>query len=560
MSYDILSEERKKLQEQGLAPMWWSTPGYQLFKEKYQWTETPRQQYEAIANTLAKHTPEPDYWSSRFFNLLWSGWLSPATPVLGNAGTERGLTVSCTENVVADSIDGFYGARWETALLTKYGFGTASYLGDIRPRGSPIKNGGKAEGILPVLKGFVQMSREVTQGSQRRGAWAGYIPIDHGDFWEILRYLEKEPANLNIGWNVTDAFLAKMNSGDTESISRWQHCMRVKMIHGKGYFTFVDKCNRKLPEHYKRNGMVFKSMQLCNEILLPSDKDHSYSCVLSSLNLARYDEWKDTNAVFEATVFLDCVASEFLEKARNLPGTEKVVRFTEKARALGLGVCGFHTYVQQQGWDFDGMATHLWNTYVFKKIHDESLQASKWMAECWGAPEWSDGTVRNCSRIAIAPTKSTALIMGGVSEGINPDPAMVFAQSTAGGEVYRVNPVLLNVMKAKGIYSKKLLKEINSAYGSIQGLDQFTDEEKATFKTAFEVDPRTILRLAKARARYIDQWQSLNLFFSADESAAYIAEIHQEAFMDEDILGLYYVYSKTGIKGSVDKSECQVCQ
>lgn len=885
MIYDALSEERKRLQDAGDAPSWWTTGGYQLFKERYQWADTPRKQYETIARTLAKHTGDTSKWEPLFFEMMWNGWLSPSTPVLSNTGTNRGLPVSCSGGVTEDSIEGFYTSRRESAILTKHGFGTSSYLGDIRPRGSEIKSGGKADGVLPVLKGFVQDSRDVRQGSARRGAWAGYLHIDHGDFWEITRFLEKEPDDVNIGWIITDGFIGRLKAGDAEAISRYQEALKVKMVTGKGYFWFVDKANRKLPKYYPIKN---KASNLCSEILLPSDQNHTFTCqpdfatlikrgvglvtmgeisvgdevwsesgwtrvtgkvhsgskpvfeyrtrrglfvgtedhrvvqdgekvevrfaesidaisfnavssddkscliaemnglflgdgtlrngkpvlcvgendedyyeyfgdhlskdgykyfretdlplfvdvglntydrdfdlkdcrgversflkglfsangsvmnqdgqvrvvltgtsakvmtkamhvlqflgftphlykskgrvtewsngeykskdrydlmllkthevvrfrdeigfiqkykcdvlsnmdekdskpktltnsvlettylgdfdvyhievdnpthtywtgglnvsncVLSSLNLAKYDEWKDTDTIFNATVFLDCVASEFIEKAKGVAGLENAVRFTEKARALGLGVCGWHTFLQQRMIAFESLEAHMWNNLIFKEIHDKSLSATEWMGVTWGPAPWYDeyrrkngGTGlprRNCSRIAIAPTKSTALIMGGVSEGINPDPAMVFTQATAGGEVFRVNPVLLELMKEKGAYNKKNVQEINEAFGSVQDVEWLTDDEKKVFRTAFEIDQSTVIRQASSRGKYIDQWQSLNLFFGGTEDPAYVSKVHQEAFLDEGIVGLYYVYSRSEAKGSIDKGECLACQ
>jgi ribonucleoside-diphosphate reductase alpha chain len=297
-----------------------------------------------------------------------------------------------------------------------------------------------------------------------------------------------------------------------------------------------------------------------SEILLPSDNDHSFICVLSSLNLAKYDEWKDTDTIFNATVFLDCVVSEFIDKAKHTPGLENAVRFAQKSRAIGLGVCGWHTFLQQRMIAFESLEAHMWNSLIFKEIHDKSLQASKWMGREWGCPEWGNGEVRNCSRIAVAPTKSTALIMGGVSEGINPDPAMVFTQATAGGEVSRVNPVLLDLMKKKGVYNKKNVQEVNEAFGSVQDVDWLTDDEKKVFRTAFEIDQSVVIRQAASRGKYIDQWQSLNLFFGGTEDPAYVSKVHQKAFLDEGIVGLYYVYSRSEAKGSIDRGECLACQ
>ena len=255
--YDKLSLERKELQERGFLPEWFSTAGYQLFKSRYQWAPTPREQYEAIAATAAQHTDDFDKWKEKFFNLLWKGWLSPSTPVLSNMGTSRGLPVSCAGSYVHDSIDGFYSARHEAAILTKHGFGTSGYLGDIRPRGARISTGGKASGVMPVLNGFRQDSREVSQGNARRGSFATYVDMSHDDFYEVADHLANDPDDLNIGWNITDevskAILtptAEADERQAELKRRFARSMKTKLVTGKGYYWFVDKANRKLPKYY----------------------------------------------------------------------------------------------------------------------------------------------------------------------------------------------------------------------------------------------------------------------------------------------------------------------
>ena len=558
--YNKLSEERKKLQEEGLAPEWYTTPGWQLFKEKYLYqANSPREQYERIAATLAVHTPDPHEWKEKFFELLWKGWLSPSTPVLANVGTTRGLPVSCAGSYLEDSIDAIYKGLHETAALTKAGFGTASYLGDIRCRGSEISVGGKSSGVLPVLETYRQAMQYVAQGTSRRGSWAGYLPIDHGDFPEVCDDLLHNPDGNNIGWCVSDEFLERLKSGDEDAIERYQMAMKTKMITGKGYFFFPDKANAKRPEWYVKRGLDIKAPQLCAEIMLHSSKDYTYTCVLSSMNLAHYDEWKGTDAVFQATVFLDCVCQEFIERGKNVPGLEKAIAFTKNSRALGLGVCGLHTLFQKRRYVFGDLQSMMLNREIFQFIDSQSKRASRWIAETWGTPKWMEGYgMANTHRIAVAPTKSTALIMGGVSEGINPDTAFVYTQRTAAGEVERINPELLELMKEKGVYSKKYIEEVRDAMGSVQGVDWLTDEEKAVFRTAFEIPQMSVLQLASQRSEYIDQWQSLNLFFAADEDESYINEVHKEAFKDPNILALYYVYSKAGVQAS--KDECLACQ
>lgn len=558
--YDKLSEERKKLQAEGNMPLHWSTGSWQLFKEKYLYqAKHPREQYQRIASTLAVHTPDPAVWKEKFFDIMWKGWLSPSTPILANTGTNRGLPVSCAGSYFPDSIDGIYSAKHETAILTKYGFGTAGYLGDVRPRGAPISVGGKSAGVLPIIKGMQEDMEYVAQGTARRGSWAGYLPISHGDFHEVCSYLEQHPDGCNIGWNWHDADTNRMNAEDEEQDRRYKRTLKAKMTVGKGYFGFPDKINRRRPEWYVKHGLDVKASQLCNEITLHSSKEYTYTCVLASMNALLFDEWKDTDAVFVATVFLDCVAQEFIERAKNIHGLEKAVAFTKKSRALGLGVCGLHSLYQSKMIPFEGFEAYLLNRQLMSHIKTEAEKATKWIAEQWGSPEWCKGYSRaNSHLLAIAPTKSTSLIMGGISEGINPDTAMVFTQRSAGGEVDRVNPFLLKLMKDRGVYNKTTVERIRENMGSVLFEDWLSDEEKLVFRTAFEMDQMAILRQAEARADYLDQWQSLNLFFAAEEDEGYIARVHQYAIESEKILGLYYVYSKAGIQAS--KDECMSCQ
>lgn len=562
--YKELSEERKKLQEQGLVPEWYTTAGWQMFKDKYLY-ETDQAvygQFQRIAKTAAKHLKGTRFEleaEEKFFDLLWNGWLSPSTPVLANMGTNRGMPVSCSGTVASDSVDGFYSNLHEVAMLTKYGFGTATDLSKIRPRGSKISVGGKASGVMPVIKEHISAMRNIAQGTARRGAWAAYLDIEHGDFNEVADYILAEPDDCNIGWTIRQSFIDRLNSGDQEALERFQKAMKVKMITGKGYFFFVDKANAKRPAMYRDLGLVINNSQLCSEIMLFNDEEHTYTCVLSSMNASKFDAWKDSDAVYWATIFLDCVASEFIEKAKNVRGLEKAARFTEKGRALGLGLCGLHTAFMQNNLAFESLEAHMLSQEIQKHIDQASLLASKDMANELGEPEWCKGYgLRNTHRIAIAPTKSTALLMGGISEGINPDPAMSYTQMTAAGEVDRLNPVLLELMKSKGVYSKKHVQEITDKQGSVQHVNWLTPEEKEVFKTAFEINQKAVLRMASARSRFIDQWQSLNLFFAADEDPAWIAEVHKEAFEDPNILALYYIYTQAGVQAS--KGECEACQ
>jgi ribonucleoside-diphosphate reductase alpha chain len=559
--YEELGEERKKLQEEGKLPNWVTTAAWQMLKENYLSKDYPDLQsvYTRVAKHAAKYTNNPSVWETKFFNLFWNGYLAASTPVLSNMGTGIGCPVSCSGGFIKDSVYDFYGAQQEAAVLSKNGFGTSGYLGAIRSRGSKISGmKGSASGVLPVFKDFVQMSRDISQGSQRRGAWAGYIEIDHGDFHELVNYINKNPDDANIGWNISDAFIARLDAGDKEAIERYQKALKLKMITGKGYFNFIDKINKQNPKMYKDKSLIVKASNLCTEITLMSDEDHTFSCVLSSMNASLYDEWKDTDAVFDATVFLDCVNSDLIEIGKQTPGMEKIVRFAEKSRALGLGMLGFHTYLQDHMIAFESMDAYFKNLEIFKHLHDESLRASQWMAIEFGEPFWCNGyDVRNTHRIAIAPNLSSALICGSVSQGIEPIYKNAYVQNTAAGKVDRVNPSLLKIMKEKDVFTEETVKDIIANNGSVQNVDWLNEDEKAVFKTAFEIDQKQIVRLASARQRYIDQAQSINFFFSADEDEEYISEVHKMAFTDPYIKSLYYIRSENGV--NVSKNECIAC-
>lgn len=560
ITYDALSKERKRMQESGLMPSHWSTASWQLFKEKYLYqAANPREQYQRIARTLSTHTPDPSAWAERFFDIMWKGWLSPSTPILSNTGTNRGLPVSCAGVYFPDSIDGIYKAKREVALLTKHGFGTAGYMGDIRQRGAPISIGGKSMGVLPVIDGLEQDMTYVAQGTTRRGAFAAYLPVDHGDFHEVVDYLAAHDDGVNIGWNWYDHNTQAIYDGCEETDLRWCKIQKTRMQTGKGYKYFPDKVNRARPQMYKDLGLAVRAAQLCNEISLFNDEEHTYTCVLASMNDLFYDEWKGTDAVFVATVFLDCVAQEFIERAKNIPGLEKAVRFTKKSRALGLGQCGLHSLYMSKFIEFESLEATFLNVEITRHIESESLRASQWLASVYGEPEWCKGYgVANTHRTSLAPTKSTALIMGGVSEGINPEDGLVKTQRTSAGEVDRINPQFLAYLKENGLYTKARIREVREAMGSCQRVEWLTDEAKRVFKTGFEINPYAQIRQASQRGPFLCQWQSFNLFLSSDETEEYISDIMWTIVEDENMHGVYYTYGMAGVQGS--NGECVACQ
>ena len=560
--FEELSEERKKLQSEGKLPQWFTTMGWQAFKEKYlHEADTYEEQITRIVNTVGEYLPEKhqSYFKGRWKEMFMTGHAYLATPVLANTGTKRGLSVSCSGSYIPDSIYGFGESRLEASVLSQEGFGTSAYLGDIRERGTPISRGGKANGLLPVFEDMVSMAEKVSQAGTRRGAWAGYVPLSHNDFWEIADFVKNNPEGANVGWNVSDKDIAKLESGDTDMTERFQRAMYLKCLHGKGYFHFPDKIHRAQPQMYHDKGLKNLSAGLCAEITLHQDEDHTYTCILSGMICSTYDDWKDTDAVYCMTVFLDCLVSEFLEQAKGIKGLEKAVRGTEKGRPVGLGLSGLHSYFQQKGMPFGSMEAHAKNTEIFRHLDKESKRASEWMAKEFGEPEWCKGYgVRNTHRLCCAPNVSSSLIFGSESQGITPFYGNVFTENSASGGMFRVNPEFVELLKGHGQYNDEVIKSVLDNNGSCQHLDFLSDKEKAVFLTAFEIDQRDILRLAFTRQKYIDQAQSLNLFFDSDEDEAYIAEVHKEAFLHEGIKTLYYLRSKAGVSAS--KGTCSACE
>lgn len=559
--FEELSEERKQLQSDGKLPEFFTTLGWQMFKDKYLYeAATYEEQIDRIVSTLAVHCKtEGEYFQKRWKEMLMNGDAYLATPVLANTGTDRGFLVSCSGGYIPDSIHGFYDTLTEAAMLSKKGFGTSGYLGDISERGTPLPEGGKASGVLPVFKKFVQMSQDVSQGATRRGAWAGYLEADHGDFWEVADYVKNNPDSTNIGWIITEAFMQKLQDGDEYADSVFQRMLYVKALTGKGYFLFLDKVNEANPQMYKDLGLKVKASNLCIEIVLFSDEDHTFTCVISGLRASTYGHWKNTDAVYCMTVMLDCMVSEFLKLAEGVRGLERAVEGTRKGRPIGVGVSGLHSLFQKRMLPFGSFEAHMLNNELFQHLRDESLKASQWMAKEWGEPEWCEGHgVRNTHRSALAPNVSSALLFGSDSQGCNPWYGNVYNEGSASGGMFRVNPDFIELLKEKGRYNEEVLNAVLDDKGSCQKLDFLSTVEKDVFKTAFEINQMDILRLASQRQRFVCQSQSLNLFFDADEDEGYIAEVHKEAFLDPNIKSLYYMRSKAGVAAS--RGVCTACE
>lgn len=573
--YERLSHMRKQLQADGLAPEWMSTASYQLLtgQDYLDTAETPRDMYLRIAKRAAELTKFDiptyfgyDTWFEAFFDIMWKGWLSPSTPILTNMGNSRGHPIACSGTYLGDSIVSFYEARKEIAQLTQRGYGTSWCLDPVRPRGSKISKGGEANGIMQPASGVVQDMKDISQGT-RRGNVGQYLNPLHTDFDELCDQIIADDDGWNIGWNLTDEYNDLYRTDKDRADLIWKKMLKAKMVKGKGYFYFLDKVNRARPKMYVDRGFYVRHSNLCAEIALMSDKDHSFTCVLSSMNVAKYDEWKNTYAVQLATIFLDAVISDMLIKAKDEPGFERIIAFTEKSRAIGLGQLGQSTYFQMQSWPFGNFQSIQFNQMLMKHLDTESLIASKLLAKEVGEPEWMIGYKERFShRLALPPTKSTAIIQGGISEGIGPVYANVYGQDTAGGTVFRINPVLLPIMKDRGQYTKAVMERIAKAQGSVQGESWLTDHEKEVFRTAYEINQETILLMGSHRQRIMSaggggQGQSLNLYFTAEESEEEISRLHHLAYEDEHLQSLYYVHSLNEESTyKVDKSTCSACE
>lgn len=572
------SKLRKKWQKEGEAPSWYTTPGVQLFAQKYAYQgETVKSRMSTIAKAMAKHAPEQypvwwndiPYWAGKnweqaFFQMMWDGFASPSTPLMANGGIrKRGTTVSCAGGVVGDNLFDRYDAITEAAILTKHSHGT-SYSIDAWPaEGTKLKRGGRSLGTKPLIRDFVQTMEEVTQGS-RRGSLAYSLSIEHGDFDSVLDNLYKNTESNNVGWLIKDDFVAKLQNGDEEAHRRLDESLYVKLVRGKGYYTFIDKMNRHRAEAFKRAGLEIKASNLCQEVVLPANEDYTFSCVILNENLEKWDE-RPEFLMFVITVMSDCNISEYLETMAEMSTQDqhamrKIKKFTEEFRALGSGVLGFHTLLQRKRFPVVSMDAMFLNEEIFSTLDRESLAATQWLASVLGEPDGCKGLgVRNATRLMMPPTKSTAELMAGASEGIGLDTALVFTKQSAGGELFRVNKVLLEIMKERGKHNKRTIRRI-AEKRSVQQEDWLTDHEKAVFQTAFEVDMFTYLRLCSQRQKYIDQGQSINLYFSGADSEEYVSEVHKWAFEDEGILALYYIYSTRDNGEAVRITECDVCQ
>jgi ribonucleoside-diphosphate reductase alpha chain len=525
--------------------------------------------YVRVAKAAAKYSTDPSHWEAKYFEAMWKNWLCPASPVLSNLGTTRGLPISCNSIHVGDSVDSIFNKSHELAILSKNGAGVGIYLGDIRGRGYGIRGNGKSEGVIPWAKVYDSTTVSVSQGSTRRGASAVYLPIEHTDIEEFINIrrptgdMNRRCLNINHGVCITDDWMQQLIAGDIHKRALWAEILKNRVETGEPYLFFTDNVAKQDPKCYKNNGLSVKTSNICTEIFLHTDPDHSFVCCLSSLNLVKWEEWKDTDVIQTSIRFLDAVLSEYIEKAEGVPGLEASRRSAMKGRAVGLGVLGWHTLLQKNMIAFESFDAMMLNSKIFKTIREQADIATRQLAIELGEPFWCNGYgIRNSHLLAVAPTVSNSTISGGYSAGIEPIAANIFSQKSAKGTFIKKNPILEALLEQKGQNTTDIWKSINEQGGSIQHLKGINEQEKCVFLTAREINQHAIINQAAQRQRWIDQGQSVNLFFASNSSAKYIHECHLSAWQ-QGLKSLYYLRTEGVIKGDLasrSKEECTACE
>ena len=526
--------------------------------------ETPREAYQRVAKTVAQRLRKPEM-ADTFFDYIWKGWLCLASPVLSNTGTERGLPISCFGIDVADSILDIGTKNLEMMLLAKHGGGVGIGINQIRPSGAEITMNGTSDGVVPFCKLYDSSILATNQGAVRRGAASVNLNIDHKDWEDWLEIREpkgdvnRQSLNLHQCTIIGDKFMRKLRDGDKVARRKGGKLLQKRKATGEPYIMFKGNVNKQNPSMYKDSALKVFMTNICSEIVLHTDENHSFVCCLSSLNLAKYHEWKDSNLIYDSVWFLDGVLEEFIQKAKNRRGFENAVRSAEKGRALGLGVLGWHTYLQQKGFPFEGLLAQYETRRIFSQIKIESERASMALAETYGEPLWCVGSgFRNTHLRAIAPTVSNSKLAGNISPGIEPWAANVFTDQSAKGTFIRKNPTLVEVLEEHNLNTDKIWDQILKDGGSIQGIKQLEkitlgDHDipiKEVFKTFKEINQLELVNQAGIRQQYIDQSVSLNLAFPAQVDPKWINKIHLEAWK-KGIKTLYYMRTESVLRGDI---------
>ena len=531
---------------------------------------------ERIANIAkrAEDILEMPGFADKFYYYMSEGYYSLASPVWSNFGKKRGLPISCFGSHIDDDIGNILYTQSEVGMMSKLGGGTSGYFGKIRGRGAAIKNNGEASGAVHIMRLFESMVDVVSQGSVRRGRFSPYLPIDHPDIMEFLEIgTEGNPIQeLTHGVTVTDDWMQEMIDGDTEKRTVWAKVLQSRGEMGYPYIFFTDNANNGAADVYKDKALPIYASNLCTEIMLPSDHNWSFVCVLSSINLLHYDKWKDTDAVETMVYFLDAVITEFLEKLESYKDSpnlddrqtflfmERAYNFAKENRALGMGTLGWHSLLQSKMLPFDSQEAFNLNTEVFKTLQSHSYKASEQLAEKFGEPAVLKGYGRrNTTLNAIAPTTSSAFILGQVSQGIEPIWSNIYVKDIAKIKTTIKNPFLVTLLKEKGMDTPEVWRDIRDRDGSVQHLDFFSENEKEVFKTYSEIDQLAIIYQAANRQNHIDQGQSLNIIVHPDMPTKDVNKIHVTAWK-LGLKSLYYQHSMNAAQKFKQKKECTSCE
>ena len=537
--------------------------------------ESPKEAYVRVSKAVARRLYKPEL-ADTFFDYIWNGWLCLASPVLSNTGTDRGLPISCFGIDVADSISDIGQKNLEMMLLAKHGGGVGIGINMIRPAGAKITGNGTSDGVVPFCKIYDSTILATNQGSVRRGAASVNINIDHPDFFDWLEIREpkgdvnRQSLNLHQCVIVGDKFMRKLEAGSADARNKWSKLLQKRKATGEPYIMFKGNTNKANPDAYKSNSLKVHMTNICSEIALHTDESHSFVCCLSSLNLAKYDEWKHTNLIYDSIWFLDGVMEEFIHRAKGLRGFENAVRSAQKGRAVGLGVLGWHTYLQEKGIPFEGLLSQYETRRIFSQIKIESDRASRNLAETYGEPLWCVGTgMRNTHTRAIAPTVSNSKLSGNISPGIEPWAANVFTEQSAKGTFIRKNPTLVKFLRKYKLNTEKIWDKILKDGGSVQDIKELDDlaftndiPAKEVFKTFKEINQLELVNQAGIRQQYIDQAVSLNLAFPSEATPKWINKVHLDAWK-KGIKTLYYMRTESVLRGDIAAAamdeECLSC-
>ena len=542
----------------------WLNEHSQLFLERGYLLEgqTVDDRVKVIANR-AEQVLGIEGYGDKFTEYFKKGWFSLSSPIWSNFGTERGLPISCFGQTLDDTMESILSNVAETGMMSKYGGGTSASFGHIRPRGSDVKDNGTSFGSVHFMQLYESTVNIVSQGSTRRGSFAPYLPIDHKDIDEFLT-IRKEGSpiqDLYPGVVVSDEWMEDMIAGNHEYRKTWAKVLESRVSSGFPYIMFSGNVNKNTVDVYKDKEMEITHSNLCSEIMLADSVDESFVCDLSSMNVLYYDEWKDTDAVETLTFLLDAVMTEFIEKAESLPYMSKAVEFARNQRAIGIGWLGWHSYLQSKMIAFESMEAKYENSAVAQCIQDQAYEASTKLAEMFGEPELLKGYGRrNTTLTAIAPTKSSAFILGQVSEGIEPHRSNYYIKDLAKGKFSIKNKELEKLLESKGKNVGEVWNSILRNSGSVQHLDFLSDHEKDVFKTMIEISPKELITQAAQRQNWVDQSQSLNLLIDPRVPIKEINALMIEAWK-MGVKSLYYHISVNAAQQLTRSiTSCESCE